>query len=255
MGALTFANPPLVEVSFSIIFERLKSFRTAHFGVYWASLQEEFPETTDKVPLGPNAEFDDWFPPPRVWLIHRDKNLILQIQPDRLVMTWRKIGPNSEYPRFEGLKPMFMAHFERFERFVEDQGLGTLNLQGCELNYVNHVAVEAPWKGFTEISRVFSGLNWDSQKMECREPQFLRWNASWAWGSTTIRADVYCGSDSEEGQPERAAFEIRASSREPISDSKAAELWFRVANEAIVRGFTSLTTEWAQNELWQRQSS
>lgn len=145
---LSFLAPPLVEVSLGILFEQLPGFRTAHFGRFWSAISDEFPETADlpalqALPTGPQfanqpMQLGDWVRLPRVWFVHKDKALLLQVQSDRLYLNWRKVE-NGAYPRFSGLFPLFMKNLTHWWSFVDSSGIGSLRAKQLEMTYTNQI--------------------------------------------------------------------------------------------------------------------
>src|ERR1700760_930942 len=113
MGKTTFERQPIAEVSFGVAFLPLKELRTSHFGLFWSRLQSEFPQTVDAVPIGDfggdmggMVSVPGWFPLPRVQFIHRNREQLVQLQPNRFYFNWRRLQPITAYPRFASLEPM-----------------------------------------------------------------------------------------------------------------------------------------------------
>ena len=269
MGEVTFARPPLVEVSFAVVFQRLPALGTAHFGLFWHGRKEEFPETTDKPPLAPAGAAQlapaaaglasgvlgllgmPWFPTPRVWFVHRDKQLLMQLQADRLLFNWRRLTPDMVYPRFENLLPMFMSQVKAFAQFVEDQGLGQLCPVISELTYVNHVVADDNWSGLNALGDVFVDVDWKPAAHRPPKPIGVAWQAAWSSGTLNVRANVKTAQVPPEGK-EFAVVELKTGAS--VTTLLNLETWFQSANEAAVTAFLEMTTPWAQHELWQRQS-
>jgi uncharacterized protein (TIGR04255 family) len=109
MGKTTFEQPPLVEVSFGLFYKQPENFRAAHYGAFWSKIKPEFVGVEDRVAVGDiQARLltrVDAFPLPRVWFEHKDHYLLIQLQPDRFYLNWRKLH-DGEYPRYESLLPI-----------------------------------------------------------------------------------------------------------------------------------------------------
>jgi uncharacterized protein (TIGR04255 family) len=256
MSEVTFERPPLVEVSFAVMFQRLTAFTTAHFGLFWHERKSEFPETADKAPLGilpADIVPREWFPPARVWFVHRDKQLLMQLQVDRLLLNWRRVTPDIAYPRFERLLPTFMEQVTKFGRFVEDQGLGQLQPMACELSYVNHVIADDKWSGLNALGKVFVDVDWKPATHRPQKPIGVAWQATWPAGPVNIRADVKTAQTPE--AKEMAVIEVKAEASAPVTSLDAVAHWFQQANPAAVDAFLEMTTLWAQDELWHRQKA
>src|SRR5438552_8033684 len=78
----------------------------------------------------------------RVFLIHSDRTYLMQLQPDRFIHNWRKTIDSDEYPNFETAKQKFMRGWELFRGFVSDRQLGSIEIKGYEVTYVNHIFSE-----------------------------------------------------------------------------------------------------------------
>ena len=137
-----FERPPLVEVVLSVQFAELRGYRTLHAGLLWErKFREAYPEFSEHAPLDPVFETfgsrspaEPRFeirqlagpPVPRVWLINPDKTELIQIQADRFVHNWRKVG-RADYPRYEHLKDRFFERLRQVEAFAESEGIGKLS--------------------------------------------------------------------------------------------------------------------------------
>ena len=152
-----FERPPLVEVVLSVQFAELGGYRTLHAGLLWErKFREAYPEFSEHAPLDPVFETfgsrspaEPRFeirqlagpPVPRVWLINPDKTELIQIQADRFVHNWRKVG-RADYPRYEHLKDRFFERLRQVEAFAESEGIGKIEPNQCEITYVNVIRVE-----------------------------------------------------------------------------------------------------------------
>ena len=67
-----------------------------------------------QVTLGPVAHL-----PVRRWFIHKSETRLLQVQNDRFIHNWRKVGPADEYPHYETIRPIFLTEWTRFYGFLE----------------------------------------------------------------------------------------------------------------------------------------
>jgi uncharacterized protein (TIGR04255 family) len=173
-----FHNPPLVETVLSAQFDRLHSMRMVHLGLLWNRLRRRFPDSEEKPTLTPVIER---FPDPlitgarvrfeaveiselpRLWLLNRGQNEMIQVQNDRFVKNWRKQTEADPYPHYEPvIKPAFERDFGEFEAFLAEEGLGKLNVNQCEVTYVNHIVSGAGWQHFGEVDQLFTFWNKES---------------------------------------------------------------------------------------------
>jgi uncharacterized protein (TIGR04255 family) len=173
-----FTNPPVVEVLLSAQFQQLAGMNVGHLGLLWERFKTKFPRTAQQPALphiierkGVNAApvmptFSLMAPAdqvPRFWMIGEDDSDLVQVQSDRFMRNWRRYH-NAEmvYPSYDGHnRPEFLLDFETFRSFVIEQGWGELNIDQCEVAYVNHIKPGKGWKDFSQLDRVFKG--WASE--------------------------------------------------------------------------------------------
>jgi uncharacterized protein (TIGR04255 family) len=166
-----FRRPPVAETVLSLQFEPISGLTTAHVGLLWQRFRDQLPLVEEQPPLPPAFErFDAPKPPevevtveeklpaPRVWFLNRAKTELIQVQPDRLVHNWRKVEGIEPYPRYERIRDDFRREAETFERFLNDEGLGALNVNQCEVTYVNHIEGSGIWGRHGQLDTVLR--NW-----------------------------------------------------------------------------------------------
>lgn len=149
-----FDNPPVVEVALSVQFESLTELRTPQLGLLWSKFRGRFPKLEEQAPLAPMRErfgvagerkprvqFEVLreAPVPRCWFLTDDGTELIQVQQDRFVRNWRKVGESGDYPRFDYIRSTFRKDFEEFERFARDEQIGEPHANQCEVTYVNHI--------------------------------------------------------------------------------------------------------------------
>jgi uncharacterized protein (TIGR04255 family) len=250
MGDVTFRRPPLIEVSFGLRFRRPPALHVAHYGLFWANIVRDFPDTLDQPPIAdPQTPPPEWFGP-RVWLVHRDKALLLQLQYDRFHVNWRRLTPDVEYPRFTTLAPLFRIYCTAWAEFLDRFGLGRLEDLRAELSYVNHLEPSEGWPKVSDIGRVITPLQADATVGEAL-PTVVTWGATFELAHTRTSADLKTMMRPENVE-KLFQLEIKAESSEPLSSVEEALLWAERANGDIVTTFCSITSNWAQKELWDR---
>lgn len=258
MPHVTFQSPPLIEVSFAVQFERLGSFRTAHFGLFWSSLLRDFPETADRPPLAPvnaSQSIGDWLPLPRVWLVHKDKQILLQLQSDRFILNWRRIQDDTVYPRFEHVFPQFVGYLKQWEAFCEAAKIGPIDLRECELTYVNHIPRGEGWNDPSELAGLFPGLIAPETPKELPARTGVAYSSVHSFPTLQLRADVRLGHVGDE-RKEIVGLELKAESAGRWRrGANELEQWFSEANEAIVRSFVAMTSPTTQKEVWKLVSN
>lgn len=166
-----FDNPPVTEVVLSVQFERLPSFRSVHIGLIWQEFRERFPKTEDQLPLSTVVETFEIGPPPRVgvkvetvslpvlprvWFQSEDGAQLVQIQPDRFIHNWRKVGEGDKYPHYEKIREAFREELLRFEAFVLREQIGDLRISQAEITYVNHILASEAWSRHGQLSKLLT---------------------------------------------------------------------------------------------------
>jgi len=168
-----FEYPPVVEVALGVQFDPLSRLDGPWIARFWfEEVRDRFPEWTEAIALPPATEWFGIPTQPRVMFrfgqgalanraVFEDtaKTGLLQLQQDRLVRNWRKVGTGDSYPRYEAIRASFSDEVLRLRRFLAQHQLGELVPNQCELTYVNHVPVDdisklghvgsilAPWSG------------------------------------------------------------------------------------------------------------
>ena len=166
-----FDNPPVVETVLSLQFDKLTAMQTVHLGLLWRQLKDRFPKTEERPALpqvferfpeplgrGANLQFEATEIPemPRLWLLNSEGTEMIQVQRDRFIKNWRKAGDKDQYPRYEPvIKPAFKRDFQDFQIFLAEENLGTVNVNQCEVTYVNHIMSGHGWKTFDELHQIF----------------------------------------------------------------------------------------------------
>lgn len=254
----TYERPPLREVSFGMSFAALQGFRAAHYGVFWSRLGREFTETFDKPVVGDVratlSSSEEWFPLPRVWYVHRDKAQLVQLQPNRFYFNWRKVTPQTPYPRFEMLEPLFQDHVSKLGTFVAEQGLGDLQIEGVELTYTNHIFQGEAWTDVQDIAKVFPDLGWRPREKPMGRAAGFAWTAVFDSAHGKLNVTINHGTVPEDPSKQLFVLELRATHSRTGLTIAEMRTWLRAANELIVGAFEDLTSARLQKEVWKRVS-
>ena len=97
---------------------------------------------------------------PRLWLLNEESTELIQVQNDRFIKNWRKVGEKDQYPHYEPvIKPAFQRDFAEFQSFLNEENLGAIKVNQCEVTYVNHIVSGEGWQTLGEIHRIFTFWN------------------------------------------------------------------------------------------------
>ncbi len=261
-----FARPPVVETVLSAQFEPLGRIRAAHFGVFWNQIRDQYPKTEERPPL--DAVIERFPEParhpvglqlplveapllPRFWFTHRDENELIQLQADRFIKNWRKSGEGDAYPRYERVRVRFEEDFRHFQEFVAREKLGPIEVNQCEVTYVNHIVAGEGWERHDELDRVFTVWRHPAAPFPGRaEDAMFRARFPIRDGSGNpvgrLHAEVQAAVRNSDGKP---MFVLNLTAR---GMSGRSTEFFDLGREWIVRSFVELTTE-KMHRVWERK--
>ncbi len=161
-----FANPPIVEMVFSVQFTQLNSVQFSTWINYWHSIRETYPNIEIFPPI------PDFTPAPldtdgiaglhlgelrgddlRLWLMTADKSELLQVQRSRFVRNWRKISLDGKYPKYDALKPQFEESWKGFVKFLASNQQTLPHPNQYEITYVNQIDLQdsQPYRNYDKL--------------------------------------------------------------------------------------------------------
>jgi uncharacterized protein (TIGR04255 family) len=261
-------------VALGVYFSPPLSLLTAQFGRLWDRWRDRYPKTEDQPALPPiplesfpqpfptiSFQFIGSLPGPRVWYLSESGNQVIQIQPDRLVLNWRRTTEDEPYPRYENLIPAFREAMSSLIAFLSEEGLALPTIVQAEVTYVNPIPIEAlgDARELTRLITLWSGALSDEF---LPTPEEVRLSIRYRIpdpGSGDPVGRLYV-----EGSPafhkgvgsEKASevFMLQIFARgKPLGDGlDGAFAFLDLGHDWVVRGFTSLTTE-RMHEQWGRE--
>lgn len=264
-----FGRPPVSEVAISVQFVPLDNWRGPHAGLYWSRISADYPNTEVQPPLLSLVErfgVDFWQreqpiqirlagpnPQMRTWFIGKQPTDLVQVQRDRFVVNWRKVKGDETYPRYHAeLRSRFEREWARFRAFVEEQGLGKIDVQQAELTYVNDMPQGDGWNNFGEVGRVFALWGPKGSTGFLPPVETMGFNGSFAMPDQRGRLHftlqhLLRSTDNKE------VIQLQLVARgKPNSGSDVDLLaWMDLGHDWIVRGFLDLTTA-EQQAVWRR---
>lgn len=254
-----YENPPVQEVACGIEFKHLQGFKASHIGIFWQKIRDQFPNCEHAYPLGfpqkpPVSAGDFIFPLPRLWFINKSRNGLVQLQNDRFYYNWRRMQTEEPYPRYSSVIKEFKNNLQIFEEFLAEEKLGTLDLEGLELTYINHIPKGDGWTSVAEIGEVLQDLEWKSKNNRfLPKPKQLKWET--VFHMPEGKGRLYVKLETGHRKVDKLQLYIlNISARGQTVDKGKKQMWnwFDLAHEWIVRGFADLTTEKIQQNIWRR---
>ncbi len=252
--AVKFENPPLNEVAISKFFApQTLNFRSEHFGLFWSTVQDEFPIAQQQPPIGSaflTDQPDEIFPMPRYWLTSQDSTNLIQIQSNAFILNWKKA--DKEYPHFyEKIKPSFDRYFELFQNFVAKECDAEPLLDHCELNYTNVIEAGDFWNSPEDTQIVvpsFAPLLQGDDRFS--NPSF---NCSYGFDLDTdlkLNVSIRNAMSGKKQEINVLVFDIRAVSPSGTVEHEKSNDWFDRAHDTIIECFVKMTNPTIQREHW-----
>ncbi|CAB1078382.1 hypothetical protein D1AOALGA4SA_6124 [Olavius algarvensis Delta 1 endosymbiont] len=249
-----YKKPPVIEVVCGISFETIEKFRGPHLGLFWQKVRNKFPlcEHAQRLELPP-PEFDLKNYLPRTWFINEDKNMLIQLQNNKFFFNWRRIQQEEAYPRYKTIIIAFKTNLGIFNKFLEEENLGSVNPIKCELTYINHIPKGEGWDSLGDISGVFRDLAWSSSERFLNPPIGFGGQVLFALPDDNGRLNVTLqhGERNIDKHP-MLILQITATGLGADKSNDALWKWFEIAHEWIVRGFADLTGATIQENIWER---
>lgn len=253
-----FEHPPVVEVALGVQFEPVPKLDGPAIARFWfEEARARFPEWLEAPALPPAIEWFGIPGQPRGVMFRLGQGALsnrsvfqdtsqaglLQLQQDRIVRNWRKVGTGVAYPRYESIRASFATELLQFRQFLSQHKLGELVPNQCEVTYVNHIPAEdvnrlgevggilAPWSG-----KFSDGWLTAPETVEVASHHRITMDGTPIGRLHISLQPGYSGTD--------AIFVLTLTARgRPSGPTDADVLTFLdIGREQIVRGFTSVTS-------------
>lgn len=265
-----FSIPPLTEVVLGAQFDVIPGFLTPHVGLIWQNFRGKFPLLEEHPPLAPvfetfganlqNApgfafQFGTGAETPRVFFINPDRSELLQIQRDRFLHNWRKVGSEDKYPRFERMLETFKSGFDTFSKAISREELGPIVPNQCEVTYINHMPVDQN-SSLSDLFDDLFGQHTGSLALDdLGKPEDLRFLLRYVMRDADKKP---IGRLIASAEPARRVdgqivvqLTLTARGRPASADVKGIVDFFERGRISIVRGFAHLTGP-KMHSLWER---
>jgi len=182
------------------------------------------------------------------------ENTLLQLQNDRILFNWRRIGDDDEYPRFEYVYESFNKYAELFQEFLESNDLGQIEPVECELTYINHIVEGEGWQTAAEIGQIMRDVIWTSDKEILPEPETINWQGTFRFPDDKGSLNVTLRQGIRKTDNKKLfMLEFNAKGIEQNKSLHELKSWYEMAHEWIVKGFADLTSSEIQAKLWKRK--
>ena len=258
-----YKRPPLVEVVLSVQFAELKGYRTVHAGLLWAEkFRESYPRFVEQPPLdpifevfgsqatAPQLQIKRMAGPqvPRLWFTNIEQTELVQVQADRFVRNWRKLGEGENYPRYETLRERFLSELEEVDAFFRTSDIGSIKPNQCEITYVNRLKLEGqdlrkcPGVALRLFPPPVLQPDRESLRLPEREDCSLSTRYVLKDADGAPRGRLLVTVQPWPGEP-ALRLDVAARGAPAAADFKSAADFLDEGREAIVHGFTAITTD------------
>ena len=230
--------------------------KAAHFGLFRNQIRNRYPKTEERPTMDPVVEkfpepirrtlrvqfpVSETPPLPRFWFVDQNENELLQVQFDRFIRNWRRTGEGDSYPRYEKVKELFEHDFEEFREFVSQEKLGAIEVNQCEVTYVNHIVAGDGWSCHEDLDKVLTMWRQPSLPFPGRAEDaalharfLIKDNTGRPVGR--LHADVQAAVRNSDNKP---MFILNLTARGMLGKSID---FFDLGREWIVRSFAEMTT-------------
>jgi uncharacterized protein (TIGR04255 family) len=259
-GLPDFDRPPIVEVAIGAQFKAVPV-AAPQFGLLWLKYRPRFPRIETKPALTPAVErfgvhrqqapvprfqILDQPPPLRSWFLTEGGDELIQVQPDRLVFNWRRVGADGAYPRYPTVERCFLDAFGTFAEFLGEIGSDQPQIEQCELTYVNRIfPASGTWNDLGEaagaialLSRSAGGFLGPPEEVEATARYVISVDDK---PVGRLHVSLEPRRLLKTGEP-LLNLQLTARGAPLSSGTQGATEFFRLAREWIVRGFVDVTT-------------
>lgn len=262
-----FERPPLDEVVAGVQFASPTAYSSVSARDIWDLFRSRFPKAREVPPLAPSFET---FGPSvssapglrlqvhagmqfnRLWFESPDGSHLLQFQPDRLLLNWRRHSKGSSYPHFEAIAQLFNDELCRLSTLYRDKLNTELKVNQCEVSYVNILQAS----GDGGLNSMFESLRWHVSDGNAVDTLSANWSEVLRRTDNTRYARLLHELQTVMNlQTAHRALRFALTFRgRPESDTIAAAMDFLFdGRRHIVRRFTEMTTR-EMHEQWGRRA-
>ncbi len=254
----SYKNPPVNEVVCGIKFNTPANLKIPHVGLLWNKFKKNFPNVEHASliisvpPMFKQQENLFNYPFQRVFFKNQEDDQLVQFQQDRFYFNWRRKNKDTEYPRYQFVIDHFNNTFNIIDSFFSEYELGKLMPLEYELSYINHIITDEKTNEINYLSNIFSFLNLNDNDF-LKNPINILYVISYPLKDNLGQIDIslkraYRKTDNQV----LFVFELKTTGIVKSNDMKEHIKWFDIAHEAIVKGFTDMTTPEA-HKIWGRE--
>jgi len=263
-GLPDFDNPPVIETVLGVQFTPFPKFGIPHYGLYWEKIKKAYDRYEVHPPIV--SAIEDRGPDGRVvinltggsnfrcWFIDESQNNLIQLQKDRFILNWRKVRGDESYPHYENIRPKFEQEWIRFCETLEAEGIGTPEVNQCEVTYVNHIEFDSDLTSCNDLNRLVA--SWSGARSGDFLPKVdkVRLNTTYVMREKKgrLRISMQPVIRGRDGM-EILQLDVSATGRPASSKTPDILEWLDLGREWVVKGFADFTTP-EMHVKWRRKN-
>ncbi|ANH68774.1 hypothetical protein ABE85_16490 [Mitsuaria sp. 7] len=167
---------------------------------------------------------------------------LVQLQPDRLYVNWRKMEDSQEYPRFEAVRDRYLRIREQFNLFLKELSGDELSPAGYELTYTNPFLSANGWRSFADLPNFFKPWAWDKADFGSA-PKSLRLNVEMELPGDCGKLVLNISPAIRKVTNEPAMrVDLTAQAEATVAARTSLAEWAETAHVAIVETFVKIST-------------
>ena len=256
-----FENPPAVETLMGTHFAPIERWQAPHFGLFWARIKKEYPRVQIQPPvinLPPPGLLPTQLQSPvefplRCWFFNQDETRLIQVQSNLFLHNWRKTTQTDRYLHYDALRPHFEREWQGFRSFLDQEGLGSVNVSMCEVTYVNHIDRGSGWETFADLADVFPNWSPSTSGSVLPPPELVAINATYPLKDIEGRLQISAQPAVRQNDA-KETVQLTVTVRCKPSSSSNEEI-YRSLDEArkwVTLGFTDFTSG-KMHKIWGRK--
>ena len=257
---IKYKNPPINELVIGVYFDPpLFNFRAEHVGLFWSSIKDEFPESSQNIPISPqnipvgipgNIGPGEVLPLQRFWLTSESGSRLIQIQKNAFILNWRK--RDERYPHFDLIKEIFNKYYENFRVFLsEHTDTPDIAIGACELAYINVIEDGGYWNGLSDTSKIIPSFSIPQSGIEDVNPSGVNFQTLFPISQDLALTVVIQNRRQQNSDQQFLYYELRANGRLGHATKPQADDWFNRAHDMIGQAFTGMTNTSIQEKHWE----
>lgn len=263
-----FDSPPVIETAFSFQFSPLPDWKIPHFGLYWETIRDRYPkldvhsaipsqiEEMEEPPAPKSLRVGFTSTPPvRCWFYNDPESLLIQVQNDRFVFNWKRGLSGEPYPHYDAIRPVIVDEWDRFVSFVNENRLGSVHIQKCEVTYINHIEKGVGWKDYGQLGDVLPVWAGRINADHLPAPEDVEINVRYLIPDRRGRLYVHAQPAIRNADmKEIIQLTLTARGRPQTSERAGILDWLDFGQEFVARSFLAFTSE-RMHALWGLRST